>query len=75
MREKRVECPKCKKAMGAGFLIDRGNNDRKRVTEWVDGVPQKSFWTGISTAKRLVLPVATYRCTACGYLESYARTQ
>ena len=74
MREKRVECPKCKKTMGPGFLVDRGDSDRKHVVQWVDGFPKKSFWKGISTSKALVLPVATYRCTACGYLESYART-
>lgn len=74
MREKRVECPKCKKAMGTGFLIDRGESDRKHLVQWVEGIPQKSFWTGIATSKRLMLPVTTYRCTGCGYLESYART-
>ena len=74
VREKRVECPKCKKVMGPGFILDRGNNDRKRAAEWVEGVPQKSIWTGLATSKRLTLPVMTYRCTGCGYLESYART-
>lgn len=74
MREKRVECPKCKKAMNPGFLIDRGDSDRKHVAQWVDGVPEKSFWTGIAIKKRLVLTVTTYRCLGCGYLESYART-
>lgn len=73
VREKRVECPKCSKAMSVGFLLDRGNSDRKRVGEWVEGLPEKSFWTGLSTAKRHVLPVTTYRCVGCGYLESYAR--
>ena len=74
MREKRVECPKCKKVMGTGFLVDRGESDRKHVVKWVEGIPQKSFWTGIATSKLLMLPVTTYRCTGCGYLESYART-
>lgn len=73
MREKRVECPKCKKVMSAGFLLDRGEGDRKRVAQWVEGMPEKSFWTGLSITKRLVLPVTTYRCMSCGYLESYAR--
>ena len=74
VREKRVECPKCKKAMGAGFVIDRGNSDRKYVQQWVEGVPEKSFWTGLSVRKRAVLPVTTYRCASCGFLESYAKS-
>ena len=73
MREKRVECPKCKKAMGPGFLIDRGESNRKHLTQWVEGTPRKSFWSGISTSKAVVLSVSTYRCMTCGYLESYAR--
>lgn len=60
--------------MGPGFLLDRGEGDRKRVVQWIEGDPQKSFWTGLVTAKRVMLPVATYRCTGCGYLESYARS-
>jgi len=74
VREKRVECPKCKKAMSAGFLLDGSQHDYRGVIQWVDGVPQKSMWTGVSTKKKLVLSVMTYRCMSCGYLESYART-
>ena len=74
MREKRVECPKCKKAMSAGFLLGGNPSYYRTVVQWVDGVPQKSVWTGISIKKKLVRSVTTYRCTSCGYLESYARS-
>ena len=74
MREKRIECPRCKKAMSTGFMLDRGDSDRKHVAQWIEGVPEKSFWTGLSVKKRVVIPAVTYRCTGCGYLESYARS-
>jgi hypothetical protein len=43
------------------------------VTHWVEGAPEKSFWQGLATSKRRVLPIATWRCERCGYLESYAQ--
>ena len=72
MREKRVECPKCKKAMSRGFLLGYRKHDSQRLVNWVDGVPETSIWTGISVRKKQILPVTTYRCTSCGFLESYA---
>ena len=73
MREKRVECPKCKKAMNPGFLLPYSKYDQSHATHWVEGVPQKSMWTGISVRKKVVIPVVTFRCSSCGFLESYAR--
>jgi hypothetical protein len=60
--------------MSGGFLMDGSPHDYRSTVQWVDGLPQKSMWTGISIKKKLVLPVTTYRCMSCGYLESYART-
>ncbi len=73
MREKRVECPKCKKAMNAGFLLPYAKFDQNHATQWVAGAPEKSIWTGISVKKKVIIPVVTYRCSSCGFLESYAR--
>ena len=72
MAEKRVECPKCRKAMEAGFLLGYRPSDYHQPTHWVDGVPVKSIWSGISVKKRRILPLTTYRCVSCGFLESYA---
>ena len=74
MREKRVECPKCKKAMNVGFLLPYSKFDQSHPAQWVEGVPQKSVWTGTMVNRRAVIPVLTYRCQACGFLESYARS-
>ena len=73
MREPRIECPACGKRMEPGFLLERGDKNRGGTTQWVEGAPERSFWTGVRVKGRRVLPVVTYRCEGCGYLASYAR--
>jgi hypothetical protein len=41
--------------------------------KWVEGAPEKSFWSGTKTSGKKQVQVSTYRCPACGYLESYAK--
>ena len=57
--------------MELGVIIDVGYG---AVTQssWVDGEPEKSIWTGLKLKGRVRIPVITYRCPHCGYLESYA---
>ena len=53
-----------------GFVVD--NTDRGRqVSSWVEGEPRKSFWTGLKFDKEPI-PVRTWRCNRCGFLENYA---
>ena len=59
--------------MDLGFLLERGDKNQGGTTQWVEGVPEHSFWTGVRLKNRRVLPVATYRCDGCGFLASYAR--
>jgi len=56
--------------MEEGFTLDHSHGANLQAA-WVEGQPRKSFWTGlkISGAKH---PITTFRCTSCGYLESYA---
>jgi hypothetical protein len=74
-----LRCAKCKARMEQGFIPDRGQAyiDRRNpymyLATWVAGTPERSFWLGITTRGRAEIPVRTFRCTACGYLESYAR--
>ena len=42
--------------------------------EWTGGEAKNSFWLGLRV-KGERMPVVTYRCTGCGYLESYARPE
>ena len=72
MREETPECPKCRRPMQRGFLLDGRHAERRSVSEWVEGAPEKSFWSGLKIGDRRVMPVTTWRCERCGYLESYA---
>jgi formate-dependent nitrite reductase cytochrome c552 subunit len=67
-----TSCPKCKGAMEEGFIKDEGYGT-VHAGKWVEGPPEKSFWTGTKTHGRNQVQVLTYRCADCGYLESYAR--
>jgi hypothetical protein len=55
-----------------GFVLDQTQGGY-RPSAWVEGAPEPSFWTGLKLKGHERLPVTTYRCTGCGYLESYAR--
>jgi len=59
------KCPKCQSAMEQGFIMDREGST------WVQGPLEKS-WGWPNTKGREKLPVITFRCARCGYLESYA---
>lgn len=69
------QCSKCSGEMVRGFTVDMGTGDlafgSRHVSKWAPGAPIKSllFKTWVP---RSSLPIGTFRCTSCGYLESYA---
>lgn len=65
-------CPRCRGPMEEGYVLDLGNSNRRHQETWVEGAPESSFWRGLKTEGRENLPVTTWRCRACGCLESYA---
>jgi hypothetical protein len=58
--------------MEPGLLLDKGHHSSLNVSEWLEGEPEKSFWTGLKTKGKERFAVRTFRCPKCGYLESYA---
>ena len=64
-------CPKCGGGMVQGFVVDKGHGT-STVAAWVEGEPVKSIWTGLKLRGRTTVPIATWRCRKCGFLESYA---
>ncbi len=64
-------CPKCGGRMDRGFIPETKEHATS-VNVWVEGMPEKSFWTGIKTRGRKKLAIETWRCGRCCYLESYA---
>ena len=69
-----MTCPKCSGHMEAGFILDRGAGAANAQAKWLEGVPTPSFWPGdrVKMQGRRPLPVITFRCDGCGYLESFA---
>ncbi|HYD12351.1 MAG TPA: PF20097 family protein [Allosphingosinicella sp.] len=64
-------CPKCQSAMVEGFVLDY-TYGAYSVSGWMEGAPEKSFWTGIKLRGKKPVEIATWRCRSCGFLESYA---
>ena len=69
------ECPRCRGPMEAGYVADKGHGDMLKRQEWIAGEPEKSIWHGLKTKGRERHPLRTFRCTRCGYLESYAKPE
>ncbi len=66
-----MKCPKCSGAMAEGFILDHGHYDSKRQQMWVEGQPEKSFWSGIKTSDKDAFKVQAFRCANCNFLEFY----
>lgn len=65
-------CPKCQGSMAEGYILDSAHG-YNAVSNWIEGAPVKSMWTGVKLGKRKSLPVQSWRCGRCGFLEFYAR--
>src|SRR5687768_4168550 len=57
VRAKRVECPKCKKTMAAGYVLSYTKWEKAQLTHWTPGLPKKSIWTGLKVEEKHLLPV------------------
>ena len=66
------ECPKCRNMMEEGFIADL-THGAVMTSKWIEGEPEKSFWTVTKTKGKRQVEVHTFRCTNCGFLESYAK--
>ena len=71
MTDRAPACGKCSTAMELGFVLDYTHGAMTQ-SSWVEGEPERSFWTGVKIKGHQKLPVNTYRCPNCGFLESYA---
>ena len=75
MSAESTRCPKCGGAMAQGFIADHHDGNRQYVSTWVEGAPEKSFWHSTSAPADKRVPVGVFRCSGCGFLESYARPE
>lgn len=59
--------------MEQGFVLDHSHAVHL-ASQWVKGPAVKSVWAaGSVKIPEATREITTYRCTACGYLESYAK--
>jgi hypothetical protein len=58
--------------MVQGFLFE-SEGARRVVITWVEGAPEKSWLGSVKVPNEKCIPVGTFRCSECGFLESYAR--
>jgi hypothetical protein len=71
MTNEPMKCPKCTGAMVQGFIPDYSHG-AVLVAGWLQGHPQKSFWRTTKAPISEVIPIGTFRCEKCGFLEFYA---
>jgi ribosomal protein S27AE len=68
-------CSRCGGTSELGFILDRAPNGQNPPL-WYAGQPQQSVLHGGANVTHLrARSIRTYRCTICGYLESYAGVQ
>lgn len=60
--------------MEAGYISDSQITESKAET-WKAGKTSKSVWACLTESDKKAFEVSIYRCTNCGYLESYAVTE
>lgn len=63
-------CLRCNGEMVEGWIADLSQGVGREW--WMTGVFIKNFWGAKLPPAEQRLPVTTYRCVRCGYLESYA---
>ncbi len=82
MSDKPQICPKCGCEMAQEFVpgpaygFNRTEFGPLALGQWMKGPPKRSFWSGVKglwNGERI--PIATFRCIECGFLESYARPE
>jgi hypothetical protein len=66
------QCSKCNSDMDEGFLLEKGEAPLLSAETWVLGKPVKSWFAGLNLKGTVLYDVTTFRCIACGYLDSYA---
>ena len=66
------ECPACRVRMQEGFVPDSAERGRILRTRWMEGLPEKSFLSGLRVKGRRQLETVTFRCPKCGWLIWFA---
>ena len=66
-------CPKCDTDIERGFSADY--HEDIALHSWMRGTPKQNWFGNVKLSQKDMIPIATFRCTKCGFLESYARPE
>jgi hypothetical protein len=64
-------CPTCAAKLEGGYLLDHTRNGTA-ISNWVEGPPERSVWTGLKTKGRRILPMYAWRCPSCTEVRLFA---
>ena len=64
-------CSRCQGSMSEGFVAT-DKDGMRAVSTWVEGAPDRR-WYGLKLGKKPKYEIQTWRCSRCGFLESYAK--
>ena len=67
-----LNCPKCKGQMQEGLVVDF-NYAGVLPSMWIQDQAQASAASSSNMNGKRKIKTVTYRCSDCGYLDSYAR--
>lgn len=78
MSDATLTCPKCDGEMVQGVVVNRFKiGGLLSLGYWLQGRPIRYVWFGTALespkSRKEQIPVCTYRCRSCGFLEAYAR--
>ncbi len=65
-------CADCQRPMEGGFLLETGDHGSLGAVAWMEGGPEKSFWSGLKTRGRRRIPLYAWRCPGCQQVRLYA---
>jgi Domain of unknown function (DUF6487) len=66
-----LTCPKCKGTMEPGVIPDMANA-KVWPSSWQRN-SERGYFGGLKSWKVKRIEIIAFRCTRCGYLESYAK--
>lgn len=76
MNETQPTCPKCDGKMIQGTVVSPWGRSLIPGGTWTEGLPKVSLLWGLKLPHgKKSIPIGTYRCQSCGFLEAYARPE
>jgi hypothetical protein len=74
MMSEKSKCPKCTGEMIQGFVPDY-TQGAALVLAWHQDQPKRSFWRSTKAPFLDGIPIGSFRCQKCGFLEFYANAE